>query len=176
MVRKKALKEPRPLSSARGNPWDSLPREVQVDIGNWGKKVGEITESPVDGQDQREIYEIRYHTLEVLMHFSVLELHAVRVVHAPQGDERQLHLKLRVMCEQEAVVADVFVDTGAGVSLVRNGLFPDTCPKSSDRPVRLAVANGRIKGGGAREAELGLEFREHNRSDRPDQAKRLVLH
>ena len=75
------------------------------------------------------------------------------------------------MCGRNEVIAHVLVDTGALVSLVRNGLFPDTCLKSSDRPVRLNVANGGIMGGGAREAELGLEFR-----DRPDQAKRLLLH
>ena len=39
--------------------------------------------SPVDGQNQPEIYEIRDHTLEVLMHPSVLELDAVRVVRTP---------------------------------------------------------------------------------------------
>ena len=52
----------------------------------------------MDGQDQPKIYTIRDHTLEVLMHPDVLELHAVRVVHTPHGDERQLHLKVRVRC------------------------------------------------------------------------------
>ena len=96
------------------------------------------------------------------MHPSVLELHAVRVVRTPHGDERQLHLKLRVTCAQKEVIADVLVDTGAQVSLVRNGLFPETCPNSSDRPVHLKVANGGIMGGGAGEAELGLQFWEHD--------------
>ena len=103
----------------------------------------------MDGQDQPKIYEIRDHTLEVLMHPSVLELHAVRVVCTPHGDERQLHLKVWVMCGRKEVIADVLVDTGAQVSLVRNGLFPDTCLKSSARPVRLKVANGGSMGGGA---------------------------
>ena len=49
MVPKEVLKEPKPLSSTSANPWDALPREVQVDIGNWDKKVGETTEGPVDG-------------------------------------------------------------------------------------------------------------------------------
>ena len=80
------------------------------------------------------------------------------------------------MCGRKEVIADVLVDTRAQVSLVRNGLFPDTCLKSSDRPVRLKVANGWIIGGGAREAELGLDFREHDRLDRPDKANRLMLH
>ena len=48
----------------------------------------------MDGQDQPKTYTIRDHTLEVLMHPDVLELHAVRVVHTPHGDERQLHLKV----------------------------------------------------------------------------------
>ena len=175
MVQKKFLKEPKPLSSASSNPWDALPREVQVDIGSSAKKVGETMESPVDGQDQPKIYAIRDHTLEVLMHPSVLELHAVRVVCTPHGDERQLHLKVRVMSGRNEVIADVLVDTGAHVSLVRNGLFPDTCRKGSDQPVRLKVANGWIKGGGAREGERGLEVLEHDRLDRPDQAKGLML-
>ena len=34
----------------------------------------------MDGQDQPKIYNIRDHTLEVLMHPDVLELHAARVV------------------------------------------------------------------------------------------------
>ena len=42
--------------------------------------VGATTESPVDGQDQPKIYTIPDHTLEVLMHPDVLELHAARVV------------------------------------------------------------------------------------------------
>ena len=81
----------------------------------------------MDWHDQPRIYEIRDHTLEVLMHPSVLELHAVRVVRTPHGDERQLHLKVRVNCGQGEVVADILVDTGVQVSLVRKGLFPDTC-------------------------------------------------
>ena len=126
----------------------------------------------MDGQDQPKMYEIPDHTLEVLMHPSVLELHAVRVVRTPHGDELQLHLKVRA----DGSVPDVLVDTGAQVSLLRNGLFPDTCLKSTDRPVSLKVANGRIMGGGAREAELGLEFSKHDRLDRPDQAKHLMVH
>ena len=106
----------------------------------------------------------------------VSQLHAVRVVHTPHGDERHLHLKVRVMCGWGEVIADVLLDTGGQVSLVRNGLFPDTCLKSSDRPVHLKVANGGIMGGGACEAKLGPEFGEHDRLDRPDQAERLMLH
>ena len=41
MVPKKVPKEPKPLRSASANPWDALPREVQVDIGSWDEKVGE---------------------------------------------------------------------------------------------------------------------------------------
>ena len=83
------------------------------------------------------------------MHPSVLELHAVTVVRTPRGDELQLHLKVRVMCGRKEVMADVLVDNMAQISWVRNGPFPDTCLKSSDRPVGLKVANGGIMGGGA---------------------------
>ena len=55
------------------------------------------------------------------------------------------------------MIAEVLVDTGAQVRLVRNGLFLNTCLKGSDRPVRLKVANGGIMCGGTREAELGLQ-------------------
>ena len=88
MVPKKVPKEPKPLRSARASPWDALSREVQVDIGNWDMKVEETTESPPDAQDQPKIYEISDHTWEVLMHPSLLELHSVRVVSTPHGDDR----------------------------------------------------------------------------------------
>ena len=176
MVPEKVLKEPRPLSSASANPWGALQREVQVDIGDWDKKVEQTTESPVDGQDKPKIYEIRDHTLEVLMQPSVAELHAVRVVRTPHGDERQLHLKMRVMCGRKEVIADVLLDTGGQVGLVRNGLCLGTYLNSSDQPVRFKVANGGIMAEGSSEAELGLEFWEHDRLDRPDQAKFLMLH
>ena len=110
----------------------------------------------MDGQDQPKIYTIRDHTLEVLMHPDVLELHAVRVVHTPPGDERQLHLKVRVRCGQEELVVDVLVDTGVQVSLVRRGLFKEESLQPSRRPVRLKVANGEIMGGGTHEATISM--------------------
>ena len=140
-----------------------------------GKKEGATTESPVDGQDQSRIYTIREDTLKVLMHPDVLELHAVRVVHTPQGDERQLHLKVRVRCGQEELVVDVLVDTGAQVSLVRRGLFKEESLQPSSRPVRLKVANGEILGGGTHEATITMEFWEHERLNPPDLAKRSTL-
>ena len=126
-MRKKAPEEPKPLIFATPNPWSAVPREVYVGKGR-GKKEGATTESPVDGQDQPKIYTIRDHTLEVLMHPDVLELHAVRVVHTPHGDERQLHLKVRVRCGQEELVVDVLVDTGAQVSLVRRRVVQGGIP------------------------------------------------
>ena len=170
----KAPAEPKPLSFATPNPWSALPREVYGGEGR-GKKEGATTESPVDGQDQPKIYTIRDHTLEVLMHPDVLELHAVRVVHTPQGDKRQLHLKVRVRCGQEELVVDVLVDTGAQVSLVRRGLFKEESLQPSCRPVRLNVANGEIMGGGTHEAAISMEFWEHERLNRPDLAKRSTL-
>ena len=107
----KAPEEPKPLSFATPDPWSALPREVYVGKGR-GKKEGATTESPMDGQDQPKIYTIRDHTLEVLVHPDVLELQAVRVVHTPQGDERQLHLKVRVRCGQEKLVVVIFVGYG----------------------------------------------------------------
>ena len=130
---KKAPGEPKPLSFATPNPWSALPREAYVGKGR-GKKEKATTESPVDGQDQPKIYTIRDHTLEVLMHPDVLELHAVSVVHTRHGDERQLHLKVRVRCRQEELVVDVLVDTGAQVSLVGEGCSRrNPCSPAIDR-------------------------------------------
>ena len=140
-----------------------------------GKKEGATTESPVDGQDQPRIYTICDHTLEVLMHPDVLESHAVRVVHTPQGDERQLHLKVCVRCGKEELVVDVLVDTGAQVTLVWRGLFKEESLQPSRRPVRLKVANGEIMGGVTHEATISMEFWEHERLNRPDLAKRSTL-
>ena len=125
MVPKRAPEEPRKLNFPSPSPWNTLPREVHMDLGRTQINDGETTESPVDGHDQPKIYTIRDHTLEVLMHPSVLELHAMRVVHTPHGDERQLHFKVRVRCGKKEVLADVLVDTGAQVSLVWKGLFSE---------------------------------------------------
>ena len=171
---KKAPEEPKPLSFATSNPWSALPREVHVGTGH-GKKEGATTESPVDRQDQPKIYTIRDHTLEVLMHPDVLELHAVRVVHTPHGDERQMHLKVRVRCGRKEKVVDVLVDTGAQVSLVRRGLFEEEFLQPNRRPVCLKVANGEIMGHGTHEATISMEFWEHERLNRPDLAKRSTL-
>ena len=129
----------------------------------------------MDGQDQLRIYTIGDHTLKVLMDPDVLELHAVRVVHTPQGDERQLHLKVRARCGQKELLVDVLVDTGAKVSLVRRGLFKEESLQPSCRPVRLKVANGEIMGDGTHEATISMEFWEHERLNRPDLAKRSTL-
>ena len=171
---KKAPEEPKPLSFATPKPWSALRREAYVGKGR-GKKEGATTESSVDGQDQPKIYTIRDHTLEVLMHPDVLELHAVRVVHTPHGDERQLHLKVRVRCGQEELVVDVLVDTDAQVSLLRRGVFKEESLQPSRRPVRLKVANGEIMGGGTHEATIVMNFLEHERLNRPDLAKRGTL-
>ena len=92
------------------------------------------------------------------MHPSVLELHALRVVRTPHGNELHLHLKVRVLCGWREVVTDVLVDSGTQIRPVRNRLLPDACPKDSNRPVRLKVAIGEIMGAGSCEAALGLEL------------------
>ena len=175
MVPKRAPEAPRKLNFVSPSPWDTLPREVHMDFGRTQINHGETTESLVDGHDQPKIYTIRDHTLEVLMHPSVLELHAVRAVHTPHGGERQLHLKVRVRCGKKEVIADVLVDTGAQLSLVPKGFLSEEFLKPSRRPVRLKVANGEIMGGGTHEATIGMEFREHDLLNRPDLSKRIVL-
>ena len=175
MVPKRAPEEPRKLDFARPSPWNTLPREVHMNLGHKQINDGETTESPVDGHDRPKIYTIRDHTLEVLMHLSVLELHALRVVHTAHGEERLLHLKWRVRCGKREVIADVLVDTGAQVGLVRKGVFSEEFLKPSQRLVRLKVTNGVIMGGGTHEATIGMECWEHDRLNRPHLAKRIVL-
>ena len=111
----------------------------------------------MDGHDQSKMYTIRDHTLKVLMHPSLLELHAMRVVHTPHGDEPQLHLNVRVRCGKKELIVDVLVDTGAQVTPVRKGLFSEEFLKPSRSPVRLKVANGKIMGEGTHEATIGME-------------------
>ena len=105
------------------HPTTRLPLTDEVEVGNVKKIRVDSDESRkcVDGHDQPKIYDIRDHTLEVLMHASELELRAVTVIRTPHGDERQLHLKMRVMCGRREVVANVLLYTGAQVSLVRKG-------------------------------------------------------
>ena len=113
--------------------------------------------------------------LEVLMHPSVLELHALRVVPTPHGDKRQLQLQVRLRCEKKKVNADVFMDTGAQVSLVRKGLFLEDLLRPSRRQVRLKVANRKIMSCGPREATIGMELPEHDRLKGLDLSKQIVL-
>ena len=175
LVFKKAPEEPRKLRFASPSPRNALPRDVHMDLGRTQVNDGETTEIPVDGHKQHKIYTSRDHTLEVLLPPSVLELHAVRVVHTPHGDERQLYLKVRVRCGKKEVIADVLVDTGAQVSLVLKALFSDELLKPSQGPVRLKVAKGEIMCEGTHEATIGMEFWEHDRFNRPDLSKRILL-
>ena len=62
-----------------------------------------------------------------------LDLHALRVVHTLHGDERQLQLNVGARCGKKEVVADVLVDMGANMRLVRKGLFLDETLKPSQR-------------------------------------------
>ena len=87
-----------PKSFEHPTTWSTLTDEVEVGNVKRIRVVSDDSRISVDGQDQPKIYEIRDNTLEVLMHPSVLELHAVRVVRTPHGDEGRLQLKVRVMC------------------------------------------------------------------------------
>ena len=175
MVPKTALEEPRKLSLASASPWNALPREVHMGLGRTQVNDGETRESPLDGHDQLKIYTIPDHTLEVIMQPSILDLHAVRVVHTAHGLERQLHLEVRVWCGKKEVIAEVLVHTGAQVSLVRKGLFSEEFLTPSRRPVCLKVADGEIMAGGTHEANISVRFPEHDRLHRPDFSKQIVL-
>ena len=109
------------------------------------------------------------------MHPSVLEVHAVRVVHTPHGYEQQLHLKVRVRCGRKEVIAHVLVDTGVQVSLAWKELFLGEFLKPSRRTVRSKVANGENLGGGSHEPTIGMEFGEYDHLNRPGLSKRIVL-
>ena len=50
----------------------------------------------------------------------------------------------------------MLVDTGAQVSLVNAGLLPPECLTTSQRPVRLKVANGQYMVGRTKEAQIVL--------------------
>ena len=67
-----------------------------MSLGRSQVNDGKTTESPGDGHGEPTIYTIQDHTPKVLMHPSIVQMHAVRVVHAPHGDKRRLHLKVRV--------------------------------------------------------------------------------
>ena len=163
MVPKRAPEEPRKLRFASPSPWNTLRREVQMNLGHTQINDGDTMESPVGGRDQPKIYTIRDHTLEVLMQPSILQVHAVAVVHTPHGDERQLHLKVRVRCGEIVVIADALVDTGAQVSWDWKGLSSEEFLKPSQRQVRLKVANGEIMGGSTHEATIRMKCWERDR-------------
>ena len=171
---KTAPEEPKPVTFASPKPRSALSKDLYVGTGR-DEREGATTEGPVDGQDSPKIYTIRDHTVEDLMQPDVLELHAVRVVRTPHGNERQLHLKVRVRCGREELVVDVLVDTDDKVSLVRRGLFKEYSFQSSRRTVRLKVANGEIIGRGTGEATISIKVWEHERLNRPDLAKRSTL-
>ena len=124
-----------------------------------------------DGQPEPIVHDLHQSLIELLERPEILSLHAVFRV----GRERQLHLKVRALCGEVKKVFDVWVDTGAQVSLVRACLLPPECLTDSRRPVRLKVANGQNMVGGTREAAIGLHFVNHRELSRPDLGKEILL-
>ena len=116
-------------------------------------------------------YTLYEHLIELLEAPEKLELLAVRLV----GGERQLHSRLRVTCQGVERLVSVLPDSGAQVSLVKTGLFPASCIKTSPNPVRLKVANGQYTGGGRTEVHREMEFLNHEELSRPDKGKRVTL-
>ena len=124
-----------------------------------------------DGQPKPIVHDLHQSLIELLERLEILRVHAVRRV----GRERQLHLKVRAICEEVQKVFDVLVDTGAQVSLVKAGLLPPECLTDSRRPVRLKVASGQYMVGGTREAAIGLQFVNQSALSRPDLGKGILL-
>ena len=116
-------------------------------------------------------YTLYEHLIKLLEVAEKLELLAVRLV----GGERQLQLRLRVNCQGVKGLVSVLVDSGGQVSLVRTGLFPASCIKTSPNPVRLKVSNGQYMGGGRTEVHFEMEFLNHEELSRPDKGKRVTL-
>ena len=124
-----------------------------------------------DGQPEPIVHDLHQSLVELLERPEILSLHAVRRV----GRERQLHLKVRALCGEVEKVFDVWVNTGAQVSLVKAGLLPPECLTDSRKPVRLKVANGQYMVGGTKEAAIGLQFVNHRELSRPDLGKEILL-
>ena len=124
-----------------------------------------------DGQPEPIVHDLHQSLIELLERPEILSLHAVRRV----GLERQLHLKVRALCEEVEKDFYVLVDTGAQVSLVKPGLLLPECLTDSRKPVRLKVANSQYMGGGTKEAAIGLQFVNHRELSRPDLGKESLL-
>ena len=124
-----------------------------------------------DGQSEPIVHDLHQSLVELLERPGILSLHALHRV----GRERQLHLKVRALCGEVEKVFNVFVDTGAQVSLVKAGLLPPQCLTDSPKPVRLKVAYGQYMVGGTKEAAIGLQFVNHRELSRPDLGKEILL-
>ena len=124
-----------------------------------------------DGQPEPILHDLHGSLVELQERPQILSLHTVRRV----GRERQLHLKVRVLCGEVEKVFDVLVDTRAQVSLVKAGLLPPECLTDSWKPVRLKVANGQYMVGGTKKAAIGLQFVNHRELSRPDLGKEIIL-
>ena len=153
-------------SFATKNVFDVLQDVSESIAGSPGPQL-----DAADGQPEPIVDDLHQSLTELLERPEILSLHAVRRV----GRERQLHLKVRALCEELETVFDVLVDAGAQVSLVKAGLLPPECLTDSRKPVRLKVANGQYMVGGLREAAIGLQFVNHRELSRPDLGKEILL-
>ena len=124
-----------------------------------------------DGQPEPIVHDLHQSLIELLERPEILSLQAVCLM----GREQQLDLKVRALCGEVGKVSDVFVDTGAQVSLVKAGLLLPECLTDSRKPVRVKVANGQYMVGGTREAAIGLQSVNHRELSRPDLSKEIFL-
>ena len=116
-------------------------------------------------------HDLHQSLIGLLERLEIPSLHTMRRVRR----ERQLHLKIRALGGEVERVFNVLVDTGAQVSNVKAGPLLPECLTTSQRPLRLKVANGQYMVGGTKEAEIAMQFMNHRELSRPDLGKEILL-
>ena len=153
-------------SFATKNVFD-VPQDLSESIGGSPGPQLEAADAPIEPIT----HDLHQSLIELLEKPEIMSLHPIRRV----GRERQLHLKLRALCGEVEKVFDVLVDTRAQVSLFKAGLLPLECLTTSQRPVRLKIANGQYMVGGTKEAAIALHFLNHRELSRPGLGKEILL-